>query len=178
MMAQTHDFGYGETGDLQALELPYAGGLSMIVLLPRARDGLPSLEDALSVENLSRWTAGLSPCTVELFLPHFMITFPVQLDAALQALGMIDAFSEQADFSGIDGTRGLFIGAALHKAFIKVNEEGAEGAAATAPALVEGLPPPAPPIFRADHPFLFLIREQRTGSLLFLGRVVNPQQET
>jgi serpin B len=91
---------------------------------------------------------------------------------------MADAFSEQADFSGMDGTRWLFIGAALHKAFVKVNEEGTEAAAATALALAEGMPPPVPPVFRADHPFLFLIRDQHTGSILFLGRVVNPHQET
>jgi serpin B len=178
MMEHTHDFGYRETGDLQALELPYAGGLSMIVLLPRERDGLAALEAALTVENLSRWTAGLSPSTVEVFLPRFMITFAVRLNAALGSLGMADAFSEQADFSGMDGTRWLFIGAALHKAFVKVNEEGTEAAAATALALAEGMPPPAPPVFRADHPFLFLICEQHTGSILFLGRVVNPHQET
>jgi serpin B len=178
MMSQTHEFGYREAGDLQVLDLPYAGGLSMIVLLPRSRDGLAALEDALTVENLSRWIDGLDPARVELFLPRFMITFPVQLDAALGSLGMVDAFSEQADFSGMDGTRRLFIGAALHKAFVKVNEEGAEATAATALAMAEGMPPSAPPVFRADHPFLFLIREQHTGCILFLGRVINPQQQT
>jgi serpin B len=178
MMAQTHDFDYCEAGDVQVLDLPYGGGLSMIVLLPRARDGLAAIEDALTVENLDLWTASLSPAVVEVFLPRFMITFQVQLDAALESLGMVDAFTEQADFSGMDGTRRLFIGAALHKAFIKVNEEGAEAAAATALALAEGLSPPAPPVFRADHPFLFLIRKGRTGSILFLGRVIDPHQET
>ena len=95
------------------------------------------------------------------------------LNDALYSLGMVDAFSGQADFSGMDGSKELYIGAVLHKAFVVVNEEGTEAAAATAVTLVLGMPMPAP-VFRADHPFLFLIQEQRTGSILFLGRVVNP----
>jgi serpin B len=179
MMAQMHEFGYAETGDLQALEMPYAGdGLSMIVLLPRARDGLVALEAALTVENLNRWTAGLVPDTVELFLPQFHLTFAVQLDEALQSLGMADAFSERADFSGMDGSLRLYLGAVLHKAFLKVNEEGTEAAAATAVITLEMAMPAQARVFRADHPFLFLIREVRTGSILFLGRVVNPRLET
>jgi serine protease inhibitor len=179
MMEQTHKFGYAETDEMQALEMPYAGGaLSMIVLLPRARDGLASLEAALTAENLDRWTAGLRPEEVQVSLPRFEITFGVLLDAALQSLGMADAFSERADFSGMDGARRLYIGAVLHKAFVKVNEEGTEAAAATVVmTLGAGLPPPLP-VFRADHPFLFLIREVRTGSILFLGRVLNPHLPT
>jgi serpin B len=175
MMAQTHEFGYAEFDGLQALELPYVGeDASMIVLLPRERDGLAALEAALTVQNLDRWTSGLSPDTVEVFLPAFEVTFPVRLDEALQSLGMVDAFSgARADFSGMDDSRGLFIGAVLHKAFVAVNEEGTEAAAATAVVVGRGMPMP-PPVFRADHPFLFLIREKRMGSVLFLGRVVNP----
>jgi serpin B len=176
MMTQAHELGYAEFDGLQVLELPYAGeDASMIVLLPRERDGLAALEAALTVQNLDQWTSGLTQDRVEVFLPAFEVTFAVRLDAALQSLGMVDAFSgARADFSGMDGSRGLFIGAVLHKAFVAVNEEGTEAAAATAVVMGRGMLMP-PPVFRADHPFLFLIREKRTGSVLFLGRVVEPE---
>ena len=175
MMAQEREFGYAETDGLQVLELPYVGdNLSMIVLLPRERDGLAGLEDALTAKNLSQWAARLGKEEIEVFLPRFEVTYAVRLDATLRSMGMTDAFSARADFSGMDGARLLTIGAVLHKAFVVVNEEGTEAAAATAVlAKALGLPRPAP-LFRADHPFLFLIREKRTGSILFLGKVVNP----
>jgi serpin B len=89
-------------------------------------------------------------------------------------MGMRDAFSQQADFSGMNGRKDLFISAVIHKAYIDVNEEGTEAAAAT--GIVVGITavPPPPPVFRADHPFLFLIRDNNSGSILFLGRVTNP----
>jgi serpin B len=175
MMAQRSEFGYKELDGLQVLELPYAGNdLSMIVLLPAEQDGLAQLEDALTVENLDRWTGRLHEREVQVFLPRFEVTFPVRLDEALSSLGMVDAFSEWADFSGMDGSKELRIGAVLHKAFVVANEEGTEAAAVTA-VMVEakGMLMPAP-VFRADHPFMFLIREKQTGSILFIGRVVNP----
>jgi serpin B len=175
MMHQKASFGYGRGDGLQALELPYAGeDLSMIVLLPDEVDGLAALEDRLTVENLERWTGRLWPQEVEVWLPRFEITLPFRLDAALQALGMVDAFGH-ADFSGMDGTRSLFIGAVLHKAFVAVDEVGTEATAATAVVMTRAMVM-SPPVFRADHPFLFLIRENSTGSILFLGRVVNPVQ--
>ena len=175
MMTQKHAFRYGESGGLQVLELPYAGeDLSMMVLLPSERDGLAQLEGALTVENLDRWTGLLVEMDVEVFLPRFEVTLPIRLDKTLQSTGMVDAFSGLADFSGMDGTRWLYIAAILHKAFVIVNEEGTEAAAATAVIMAgRGLPASAP-VFRADHPFAFLIRENVTGSILFLGRVVNP----
>ena len=98
-----------------------------------------------------------------------------RLDDTLKSTGMVDAFGN-ADFSGMDGTKSLYIGAVLHEAFVAVNEEGTEAAAATA-ALMQAMGPPLPPpTFRADHPFVFLIRENSTGSILFLGRVANPGQ--
>ena len=174
MMSQTIEFGYREGDGLQVLELPYAGDdLSMVVLLPREIDGLAELEGRLTVDNLNTWTAGLWQTEVQVFLPRFEISFPFRLDDALKSMGMADAFAN-ADFSGMDGTKSLYIGAVLHKAFVAVNEEGTEAAAATAVFMkAKGLPLPAP-TFRADHPFVFLIRENSTGSILFLGRVVNP----
>jgi len=180
LMRQTGQYGYAERDDLQILELPYIGrDLSMVVLLPYEVDGLAKLEDSLTTENLAAWTKRLWPTNVQVFLPRFKMTYAVGLNGLLQAMGMIDAFSKNAaNFAGMDGRADwLYIGAVLHKAFVEVNEEGTEAAAATAVVMVakSALSPP-PPTFRADHPFLFLIRENSTGSILFLGRVTNPAQ--
>lgn len=173
MMTQEHEFRYGEGDGFQVLELPYAGSdLSMVILLPTAMDGLARLEERLSVLNLAKLTKDLWPTKVEVFLPRFEITFPFRLDGTLQSMGMVDAFGT-ADFSGMDGTKSLYIAAVLHKAFVAVNEEGTEAAAATAVIMTRGLPAPSP-VFRVDHPFIFMIRENHMGSILFLGRVVNP----
>jgi len=174
MMSQVHELRYGRDDGLQILELPYAGDdLSMVVLLPTEIDGLAELEACLTVENLGRWTRSLWHSEVQVFLPRFEITFPFRLDDTLKSMGMVDAFGD-ADFSGMDGTTLLCLAAVLHKAFVAVNEEGTEATAATAVIMkAKGLPLPLP-IFRADHPFVFLIREHSTGSILFLGREVNP----
>jgi len=173
MMTREHEFRYAKLDGLQVLELPYAGeDLSMLVLLPGELDGLARLERVLTVENLERWTSNLYETDVEVFLPRFEVSLPFRLDDTLRSMGMVDAFSAEADFSGMD--RGpLWISAVLHKAFVTVNEEGTEAAAATAGPIAFGLPEP-PSVFRADHPFIFLIRENATRSILFLGRVVNP----
>jgi serpin B len=175
IMTQKHKFRYGEDNGLQILELPYAGDdLSMLVLLPRETGGLAKLEESLAVENLDRWTRNLQETEVVVSLPRFEITFPFRLDDTLKSMGMVDAFSDKSDFSGMDGSKKLYIGAVLHKAFVVVNEQGTEAAAATAVIMqLKGLAFP-PVVFRADHPFVFLIRENSTGSILFLGRVVNP----
>ena len=173
MMTRKHEFRYAKAGDLQVLELPYAGeDLSMFVLLPGEIDGLADLEDQLTVENLERWTKYLWETEVQVFLPRFEVTLPVRLSETLESMGMPDAFSSRADFSGMAKAQ-LFISEVVHKAFVKVNEEGTEAAAATAVIMARGAPPPVP-TFRADHPFLFVIRENATGSILFLGRVVDP----
>jgi serine protease inhibitor len=175
MMGKTYEYRYGEDDGLQVLELPYAGDdLSMVVLLPREIDGLAELEERLTVENLDRWTKHLWQGEVQVSLPRFEIDFSCSPNGALISMGMVDAFGGAADFSGMDGSQVLYISAILHKAFIAVNEEGTEAAAATAVIMrAKGVPSP-PPVFRADHPFVFLIREKSTGSILFLGRVVNP----
>jgi serpin B len=179
LMRQTGDFGYAELPDLQVLELPYAGDdLSMIVLLPREVDGLGNLEAGLTAENLTAWTASLKSQKVNVLLPKFKMTAEFSLKDTLMALGMSDAFNfDRADFSGMDGRKDLFVEAVIHKAFVEVNEEGTEAAAATAVlmdfAAVVQHPQPIP-VFRADHPFLFLIRDNRSGSILFLGRVMDP----
>ena len=114
---------------------------------------------------------------VEIFLPRFKLESGIDLNDALANLGMPDAFGPQSDFSGMDGSKWLYISGVYHKAWGEVNEEGTEAAAATAVA-VEGRaiskPPPPPPIFRADHPFVFFIRDTRSGCMLFLGRFAEP----
>jgi serpin B len=177
MMTQEHAFRYGEDDHVQILELPYVGDdLAMIVLLPKKVDGLLELEAALTVQNLENWMASLWDTKVRVFLPQLKISHGFQLNDALVSMGMVDAFDRsKADFSGVDGVENrLYITAALHKAFVDVNEEGTEAAAATAVVMTLKAMPLPTPIFRADHPFVFLIRENSTGSILFLGRVVNP----
>ncbi len=178
MMAQTRKYAYAETDDGQVLKLPYAGGdVSMLVVLPREKAGLAALEAGLSMERLAEWTTQLVEREVRVLLPKFKMTWgATELNKNLKALGMADAFDEmRADFSGMDGRKGwLYIGLVLHKAFVEVNEEGTEAAAATAVAMrVKSMPRP-PVEFRADHPFLFLIREEETGAILFMGRVADP----
>ncbi len=175
LMTQQHPFKYGETDRLQILELPYVGNdLAMILLLPKEVDGLAELEMTLTAPNLEQWTSRLEETKVCVFLPRFKISQGFSLGDALAAMGMVDAFGGEANFSGMDGNeKGLYIGAVLHKAFVEVNEEGTEAAAATAVIVSRALPLP-PPTFRADHPFIFLIRENSTGSILFLGRVMDP----
>jgi serpin B len=161
---------------MQILELPYAGDdLSMIIVLPRKIDGLARLEASLSVENLDTWLGQLNKQKVKVLMPRFKITSQFSLERTLDSMGMPDAFdSNRADFSGIDGTKMLYISAIVHKAFVEVNEEGTEAAAATGVIIGLKSVPLAPPVFRADHPFLFAIRDNHTGSILFLGRVINP----
>jgi serpin B len=179
MMNLTADVKYAEVEGLQLLELPYAGGdLAMLVLLPRETDGLKSMEELLNEQALGRWLAQSREQKVNVLLPKFKLTAQFSLGKTLADMGMTDAFSPRADFSGMDGERDLLISAVVHKAFVDVNEEGTVAAAATGTvmrsmAVIRPLPLPT---FRADHPFLFLIRDTHSGSILFLGRVVDPSR--
>lgn len=175
-MTKEQRFLYTENATVQIVGLPYAGDdLVMLIFLPRTTDGLAAFEAVMTMETLGPWIQDLTPTKVLVTLPRFQLSAAVQLNEQLHAMGMVDAFSdEKADFAGMDGTRLLYIGAVLHQAVITVNEEGAEAAAATAVEMkVRSIQPP-PPVFRADHPFVFLILEQSTGTVLFLGRVVDP----
>ena len=107
-------------------------------------------------------------------LPVFKMSGKFMLGGTLASMGMADAFGSNTDFSGMDGSKSLFISEVIHQAFIEVNEEGTEAAAATAVVMARSIPPPVP-TFKADHPFTFLIRDTNTASILFLGRVVNPK---
>ncbi len=178
MMNQTEQFGYMETEDFQALELPYVNNeLSMIIFLPKRTDGLADFEESLTAENLSKWLTRLRNRKVIVSIPKFKMTSQFSLASVLKSMGMMDAFVPNvADFSGINGKRDLFISAVIHKAYVDVNEEGTEAAAATAVAVgATSVGPRQTPVFRADHPFLFLIRDNQSGSILFIGRATNPK---
>jgi serpin B len=159
----------------QVLELPYKGGeLSMIVLLPTKRNDLKSLEKNLNSANFTRWTREGNEQKVKVFLPRFAMASNFLLRETLSAMGMDDAFSDKADFSGITSKEELYISEVIHKAYVKVDEKGSEAVAATA-VVKRGLYLPEPPVvFRADHPFIFMIRDTYSGSILFIGRVIKP----
>lgn len=176
MMAQSGRFSYGETELLQAVEVPYAGDdLSMLVLLPRGDIGV--MEEQLSQQKLEDLWVKMTPTQLNIYLPRFKFDarYGLHDKKFLPAMGMVDAFDERlADFSGLTGKKELFISGVFHKAFIDVNESGTEAAAAT--AVVVGLKsmPMPPTLFRADHPFVFVILHKPTRSILFMGRVANP----
>ncbi|WP_165226735.1 serpin family protein [Aquisphaera insulae] len=180
MMHKVHDFRVAAVAadGLKLVELPYGkGDLSTVVLLPDAIDGLPALETKLSVAAVDGWLASGARRKVELSLPRFKVESQFSLAETLAAMGMPLAFNpKDADFSGMSTEGELHISAVIHKAYVDLNEEGTEAAAATgvAMALRAAARPTPPVIFRADHPFLFVIRDNRTGALLFVGRIVNP----
>jgi serpin B len=199
MMRQTANFSYGEFDDLQVLEMPYrsashelwplqdkerlmqaaeipGGGseLAMMILLPRRIDGLKEIE-ARSPPSMLRNRMNLQSCQVEAQIPKFRIGSSFMLSESLQSMGIRRAFSmEDADFSRMaDDPTGLYISAAVHKAFVDVNEKGTEAAAATAMVMRPGcaMRQDPPKTFRADHPFLFLIRDRNTRLIHFMGRM-------
>jgi serpin B len=178
LMHRSGGYQYAETDAFQVLDLPYAGKrISMTVILPRAVDGLAAVEKELTGEKLNATLKILRmERQVQVYLPRFRTEKSFNLNEPLQALGMKSAF-RGADFSGMHtGKEPLDITDVVHKAFVDVNEEGTEAAAAT--GVVVGLTSAAPTkskTFKADHPFLFLIRDHKTGSVLFLGRVANPR---
>jgi serpin B len=177
MMNRKGDFRYAEDETLQILELPYTGDdVSMLILLPRKIDGLPDLEKLLTDENLQQWTSKLGERKVIVSVPKYKMTCKFELREVLMAMGMVEPFTRKADFSGMNGNKeDLFIDEVLHKAFVDVSEKGTEAAAATAVVMKRAVASAAPtPVFRADHPFVFVIRDRNTGSILFLGRVMNP----
>ncbi len=176
MMQQSADFGYAVMDGFQVVELPYEGGeLSMLILLPDANE-FHRVEEAFSYELLEDSLSGLRMKNLALRMPVFETSSAFDLSEALQALGMTDAFDRRADFSGMDGTRDLFISAVVHKAFVSVDEAGTEAAAATAVVMQLKAVMDPPLTVSVDRPFLFLVRDNPTGSILFAGRILDPTQ--
>jgi serpin B len=183
LMNQTAEFGYGEfemfdrcgSEKVQMLELPYSGGdLSMMVYLPEAPDGAARLADWLHGNELSK--PELTKQKVNVFLPRFKAETSYSLKSVLMDLGMKAPFGV-ADFTGMSPHgKDLFISDVLHKAFVDVNEEGTEAAAATGVIIKERVSAPKEPVtFRADRPFVFTIRDNKTGAILFMGRYSGPK---
>lgn len=175
MMNQTGSFAYAEGDGVRAVELPYAERkLSMLILLPD-EGRFEAFEATVDAGRVAAVVQGLSRRRIALTLPKFQYAAAFRLADALADIGMPAAFSEDADFSGMTGKRDLFLSDVLHKAFVAVDEEGTEAAAATAAVMVPTAAPRAMPLhLRVDRPFLFLIRDLEIGAILFLGRVVAP----
>lgn len=177
-MHQSAQLELGAAEGLRILRLPYEGGaLACYVLLPDARDGLAELESRLDAETLDSWLASVTPRRVDCALPRFELTSEFDLGQTLAGMGMPTAFTAEADFTGISEIRELYISRVVHEAYVDVFEEGTEAAAATAVVIkrLTAVPDPSA-VFRADHPFLFLIRHEETGAVLFMGRLTDPDR--
>lgn len=174
MMHTKAKVGYARVDGVTAAELPYKGGeLAMLVVLPKKDEKLADLEKRLSPELFAKWVGSLQERQKELpvALPKFRVESRYELPEYLKSLGIADAFSPGADFTGMATSPPGWIAHVAHKAFVDVNEEGTEAAAATA-VVVQKVSAPMP--FRADRPFLFFIRDARHGTVLFMGRFVKP----
>lgn len=165
--------------DFQAVSIPYKGDdLSMVILLPGTTEGLAGLEKRMSAARLDQWLkrVDMQPVgEIDLYVPKFTMETSYALKSSFIKMGMKKPFERGADFSGIS-KGGLWIAQIKHKGFLKVDEKGTEAAAATATqmATMAARPSHPFPVFRADHPFFFLIRDNGTGMILFMGRVDDP----
>lgn len=175
MMSQTKFFSYTSGEGYQAVELPYDGDeLSMLIVLPDA-GRFKAFEDSLDARRINALLEDLESKNITLTMPKFTYTSgSVRLKETLSAMGMGIAFTEDADFSGIDGTTNLRISDVIHKAFVSVNEAGTEAAAATAVVVEPTAAPEDPVKVTLDRPFIFMIRDIKTGAVLFVGRILNP----
>ena len=174
MMRQTESFGYTEGDGYQVVELPYDGReLSMLVLLPQTGQ-FELFEESLNAQRVDDIVKNLNTREVVLTMPKFEFESSFSLKKTLTAMGMPVAFSAGADFSGMTGNPDLFIGEVLHKAFVSVDEAGTEAAAATAVIMELTAMPGEPVEVTIDRPFVFLIRDIKTGTILFVGRVIDP----
>ena len=169
-------FNYVQLDDLQILELPYEGDkISILILLPKK--DLESIEKTLSAEKLNEYKSEMTETKLDsILIPRFEFDAKYFMKENLINLGMPTAFSEAADFSGMTGTRDLFIDFVIHQAYVKVDEEGTEAAAATAVGMKLTAMPEQTNDFIADHPFIFIIQDKTNGNILFLGRVVDPSK--
>jgi len=174
MMRQTESLGYAEGEGYRAVELLYDGSeLSMVILLPDAGE-FQAFEGSLDADRVEAIIEQVDYRPVALTMPKFEFESSFSLVDTLAEMGMPIAFSTAADFSGMTGARDLFIGEILHKAFVSVDEAGTEAAAATAVIMELTAMPEEPVEVTVDGPFIFLIRDIETGTVLFVGRVVNP----
>jgi len=175
MMRQTEYFKYTEGKSYQVVELPYDGDeVSMVVLLPKEGE-FAAFEKSLDSRRLKTIISNLGRREVTLSMPKFEFRSEFDLKNLFSVMGMSDAFGEQADFSGMTGKRGVWIDRILHQSFISTDEDGTEAAAATAVVMAGSAPgQPKPVVMTIDRPFVFIIRDIQTNTILFIGRVLNP----
>ncbi len=173
MMSLSDTLPFAGMNGFDIVELPYgAGDIVMDVIVPSSTNGLAQVEAALTADALAAWRARLHVQRIDLKLPRFTVRQHASLRGMLSAMGMPTVFTEAADLTGISEPGGLAAQAVEHEAFVSVNEEGTEAAAATGVSV--GVVS-VPPSIVADRPFLFVIRDRVTGSVLFMGRVVEPR---
>ena len=171
LMTLRRDLPYLENDRFQAVDLPYGGSaFSMSVLLPRPGMSVDDLAASLDAEQWEDIVSDLRETDLQLFLPRFRLAHERTLNDDLAALGMVDAFDHRADLTRLSPVAGLWISSVKQKSWVDVNEEGTEAAAATVVTVVES----AVPVFRADRPFLFFIRERLSGTILFAGKLASP----
>jgi serpin B len=173
LIGEDTEFNYAETDEIQILEMPYEGeDLSMLIILPK-ENNLEDVEESITPEKLSKWKDMLKKQRVDIYIPKFKFETKYFMAKTLAKMGMPTAFTESADFSGMDETKKLYIQDVIHQAFVEVNEKGTESAGTTA-VIMEG--EHITPVFRADRPFIFIIQQKDTGNILFLGRVSDPSK--
>jgi len=166
---------YFENSLVQVVEIPYKGDATMIIFLPKKEDGFSDLQEQFTYENYTTWTSNYTQKKISLTIPRFKIENNFDLDKPLKKMGMKLAFGKKADFSKMTGDQSLFISKIVHKAYIEINEDGTEAAAATAVVMDRKSASNEPPkAFRADHPFIFMIKENTTNTILFVGHFVQP----
>lgn len=175
MHIQENNFPYFPTEMFQAIDLPYGDSIySMSVFLPREGYTVNDVIDALTPDSWQQWLASFNSQPVELMLPKFKMEYDRKLKRDLSDMGMEVAFTGFADFTKMIDGGGVMIDEVIHKAFIEVNEEGTEAAAVTVVIIVE-TSAGSVPVFKADHPFVFVIRDNKTNSILFMGKMMNPK---
>ena len=167
---------YVQGDGYQAVELPYSGNTAAMDIIMPDNDNFQKFETTIDAQTLNHIFNSMQSQPIALGLPKFTFSTNFSLSDQLKSLGMTDAFSDQADFSGMTGNRDLFISDVIHKAFVAVDEKGTEAAAATAPIMAGMSSPMQKVLLVIDHPFIFIIRDLKSGQILFMGRVLNPAQ--
>ncbi|MFK7843684.1 MAG: serpin family protein [Rhodothermales bacterium] len=175
MMKLSGTVPYAASNDVQLIDLPYGDSLfSMTIVLPNDPDSFDQIASSITSSTWNDWTEHLEPTNLSVSLPRFKLSYKKPLNDILIEMGMKEAFNEQnADFTRINATQQLYISEVLHKSFIEVNEEGTEAAAVTAVTIGTTSVGGGPAVFRVDRPFIFSIRERHSGSILFIGKVLN-----
>jgi serine protease inhibitor len=176
MMRMKDSLMYAQSDGVQAVDLAYGdGAFSMLILLPQAGKTVDALIQGLTPGKWDGWVNDLKKTEVSLTVPKFKTLYDKELSVPLTDMGMGVAFTPAADFTGIHRAGGLYIDRVLHKAFVEVNEEGTEAAAATVVVIIEKSPIGSEEVFMTvDRPFVFAIRERQSGALLFMGKIENP----